>query len=163
MGCPPAPVYKGARGEADRPSMGAPGGGVLLLVGVGLPFPTPTRRRKGRRRGRRKEREEKEERGQPPSPIRFGLGGRAPYVLSSTTRPIRPNTSSRIPVTPRYSEKYPNHSEPFRCPNIVVQYIDLYVSTISRLLVMSPISSGTPNYLRYIKSHKLIIPIVIDR
>ena len=39
---PPAPVYKGARGEAGRPSMGAPGGGVLLLVGVGLPFPTPT-------------------------------------------------------------------------------------------------------------------------
>ena len=36
---PPAPVYKGARGEAGRPSMGAPGGGVLLLVGVGLPYP----------------------------------------------------------------------------------------------------------------------------
>ena len=34
---PPAPVYKGARGEAGWPSMGAPGGGVLLLVGVGLP------------------------------------------------------------------------------------------------------------------------------
>ena len=34
----PAPVYKGARGEAGRPSMGAPGGGVLLLVGVGLPL-----------------------------------------------------------------------------------------------------------------------------
>src|SRR4051812_39472249 len=34
---PPAPVYKGARGEAGRPLLGAPGGGVLLLVGVGLP------------------------------------------------------------------------------------------------------------------------------
>ena len=33
----------------------------------------------------------------------------------------------------------------FGVPNIVVQYIDLYVSTISRLLVISPISSGTPN------------------
>src|SRR5215216_1247394 len=54
----------------------------------------------------------------------------------------------RIPVTPRYSKKYPNHSEPFRCPNIAFQYIDLYLSTISRLLVMSVISSGTPNYLR---------------
>ena len=68
----------------------------------------------------------------------------------------------RIPVTLRYSEKYPNHSKPFRTPNIVVQYIDLYVSTILRLIVMSPISSGTPNYLRYIKTHKLIIPIVTE-
>src|SRR3989337_1482401 len=54
----------------------------------------------------------------------------------------------RIPVTLRYSEKYPNHSEPFRCPNIAFQYIDLYLSTISRLLVISVILSGTPNYLR---------------
>src|SRR5215216_1309355 len=54
----------------------------------------------------------------------------------------------RIPVTPRYSEKYPNHSEPFRCPNIAFQYIDIYLSTISRLLVMYVISSGTPNNLR---------------
>ena len=76
LGClevPPAPVYKGARGQAGRPSMGAPGGGVLLLVGVGLPFPTPTRRRKGRRRGRRKEREEKKERGPDPL-VQLGLG-----------------------------------------------------------------------------------------
>ena len=70
---PPAPVYKGARGEAGRPFMGVPGGGVLLLVGVGLPFPTPTRRRKGRRRRRRKEKEEKEERGAGPL-VQFGLG-----------------------------------------------------------------------------------------
>ena len=34
---PPAPVYKGGRGEAGRPLLGVPGGGVLLLVGVGLP------------------------------------------------------------------------------------------------------------------------------
>ena len=47
--------------------------------------------------------------------------------------------------------------------NIVVQYIDLYVSTISRHLVMSLISSGTPNYLRYIKTHKIVIRIVIKR
>ena len=47
-------IYKGARGEAGRPLQGAPGGGVLLLVGVGLPFPTPTRRWEGRRIGRRK-------------------------------------------------------------------------------------------------------------
>ena len=66
-------------------------------------------------------------------------------------------TPREIPVTLRYSGKYPNHSEPFRCPNIVVQYIDLYVLTILRLLVMSLISSGTLNYLWYIKTHKLII------
>ena len=63
--------------------------------------------------------------------------------------PVWPNKahyfSRWIPVTPRYSEKYPNHSEPFRSPNIVIQYIDLYASIISRLLIMSPISSGTPN------------------
>ena len=88
---------------------------------------------------------------------RKGEGGRAPNPLSNSdwawegrasppgSFPLRPNTLLRIPVTPRYSEKYPNHSEPFRTPNIVVQYIDLYVSTISRLLVMSPVSSGTPN------------------
>ena len=33
----PAPVYKGARGEAGRPLQGAPGGVLLLLVGVGSP------------------------------------------------------------------------------------------------------------------------------
>src|SRR3954463_8657771 len=84
-----------------------------------------------------------------PSPIRTrGKGGRrSPLALSSlpTKAHQGPLLLPRIPVTPRYLRKYPNHSEPFRCPNIVVQYIDLYVSTISRLLVMSPISSGTPN------------------
>ena len=35
LGCPPAPVYKGARGRPADP-VGMPGG-VLLLVGVGLP------------------------------------------------------------------------------------------------------------------------------
>ena len=34
---PPAPVYKGGRGEAGRPLWARQGGGVLLLVGVGLP------------------------------------------------------------------------------------------------------------------------------
>ena len=83
--------------------------------------------------------------------VQFGLGqgGARPALGSPSLIPVWPNKaqyfSRRIPVTPRYSEKYPNHSEPFRCPNIVVQYIDLYISTISRLLVMSPISSGTPN------------------
>ena len=38
--------------------------------------------------------------------------------------------------------------------------MNLYLSTILRLLVMSVIISGTLNYLRYIKTHKLIIPII---
>ena len=63
---PPAPVYKGARGEAGRPLQGAPGRGVLLLVGVGLPFPSPTRRGKEGEGG-------KEERGAGPL-VQFGLG-----------------------------------------------------------------------------------------
>ena len=66
---------------------------------------------------------------------------------------VGPIVPPGFPITPRHSDKYPNHSKPFRCRNIVVQYIDIYVSTISRLLIMSPISSGTPNYLRYIKTH----------
>ena len=39
-------------------------------------------------------------------------------------------------------------SELFRCLNNIVQYINLYVSTILKLLVMYVISSGTPNKLR---------------
>ena len=34
---PPAPVYKGARGEAGRPYGAQRRGGILLLVGVGSP------------------------------------------------------------------------------------------------------------------------------
>src|SRR3954465_10743008 len=73
-----------------------------------------------------------------PSPIRArGEGGRSSLFSLFPLKPIKAHYFSRNPVTPRYLRKYPNHSEPFRCPNIVFQYIDLYVSTISRLLVMS--------------------------
>ena len=54
-----------------------------------------------------------------------------------------------VPVTPSgnpvKSETFPEH---FRCPNIVIQYINLYVSDIPRLLVMSVISYKTLNKLR---------------
>ena len=40
-------------------------------------------------------------------------------------------------------------------------HINLYFRTILEFLVISVISSKTPNYLRYIKTQKLIIPIVI--
>ena len=97
-----------------------------------------------------------------PCPIRTrGGGGHASFLLASLLYSrMAQQDSILLPVNSRNSpvlRKYLNHLEPFRCPNIVIQYIDLYVSTISRLLVMSPISSGTPNYLRYIKTHKLII------
>ena len=45
----------------------------------------------------------------------------------------------------------------------MVQYINIYVSIISRLLIMSVITSETLNYLQYIKTHKLIIAIIIER
>ena len=37
LGCPPAPVYKGARGEEAAGQGGRAKGGVLLPPGVGLP------------------------------------------------------------------------------------------------------------------------------
>ena len=43
---------------------------------------------------------------------------------------------------------YPVPPEHFRCPNIIVQYINLYLSTILRFIVTSVISSGTPNNIR---------------
>ena len=149
---PPSHVYKGGEGRGGRPK----GGAILGLPSpsrIPLLFPIRSRREGKRGRGRRK-------RGGAPPLVQFGLGrrgGRAPPLGPSPLSPLKPNKahyfSRRIPVTLRYSEKYPNHSEPFRYPNIVVQYIDLYVSTILRLLVMSVISSGTLNNLRYIKSH----------
>ena len=82
-----------------------------------------------------------------------------PALLFSLMAHLGPLTPGRIPVTPRCSVKSRFHPEPFRCPNIGFQYINLYVSTISRLLVMSMIISGTPNNLRYIKTYKLIIKL----
>ena len=79
------------------------------------------------------------------------MGAGPPFLLplSFPVWPIKARYfPRRIPVTLRYSKKYPNHSQPFRCPNIAFQYIDLYLSTISRLLVMSVISSSSPNKLR---------------
>ena len=43
---------------------------------------------------------------------------------------------------------YPVPPGHFRCPNTIILYMNLYLSTISRLLVMSLTSSGTPNNLR---------------
>ena len=159
----PAHVYKG--GRRRRPALE----GARQVWGVLLGLPSPSRiplflSRVGEKKEGKREGVGKGKGGAAPFPlVQFGpMGGRAPPSLwPASSIPIWPNKaqyfSRRIPVTLRYSEKYPNHSEPFRCPNIALQYIDLYVSTISRLLVISPISSGTSDSLRYIKTHKLII------
>ena len=125
------------KGEAGRPLLGAPGGGVLLLVGVGLPSFLLLLR------GGKEGEEEKERGAPPPLPVQFGPEGegRAAYprpALSLSTNAHKAHYfSGGFPVTLRHSGFLRNHPEHFRCPNIVVQYIDLYVSTISSLLVMS--------------------------
>ena len=53
-----------------------------------------------------------------------------------------PRDPSGDPMTTRCTPKL------FRCPNTIVLYIILYLSTISRLLIMSVISSETPNNIR---------------
>ena len=93
LGVPPAPVYKGARREAGRPLQGAPGGGVLLLVGVGLPFPSPTRR------GKEGVGEGKGKGAPPPFLVLFGLKGRGvwPALAGPLFLPLGPLR----PIIPR--------------------------------------------------------------
>ena len=139
LGVPPGPIYKGSRG-GGRPAPMARQGGVLLLVGVGLLL-GGGKKWGGRRKGGRR----------PPLLVQFGPGGGGAQPTFgcpslSPLRPIWPITSpGGVPVTLRLSGFLRNHPEHFRCPNIAVQYINLYVSTISRLLVMSVITSRTPN------------------
>ena len=88
-----------------------------------------------------------------PCPIRTKGGeGRAAHeglsLLFSTKAHHGPYSSRGVPVTPGTPVKSRFHPEHFRYPNIGFQYINLYVSTISRLLVMSVISSGTRNNIR---------------
>ena len=138
----PLPPYIKEQGEEGRPRRRrrAQGGSPTPTGSRTPPFLVGVGEEKGEGEGRK---------GAPPSLVQFGLvhgegcghplGPFSPFPYG----PLRPNTNSRN--SPVFQKKYPNHSEPFRCPNIVVQYIDLYVSTISRLLVMSLISSRTPN------------------
>ena len=112
-----------------------------------------------------KEEGERRKEGAPPPPlVQFGPGGACHLLAGPLSSKAHggPLTSRGGLVTLRHSGFIRNTPEHFRCPNKMVQYINLYLSTISTLLVMSVISSGTPNNLRYIKSHKLIIPIVIE-
>ena len=140
MGCPLPPYIKEWRRGGPALSM-ARQGGVLLLVGVG-PQLGGGKKWGGRRKGGR--------RPPSPSPIRTRGRRRAAHLWQplslSPLRPIWPITSpGRVPVTLQLSGFLRNHPEHYRCPNIAVQYINLYVSAISRLLVMSVITSGTLN------------------
>ena len=140
---PPASVYKGSKGVLRRPRGGRRRSPTPTGSRTPLPVPCPTRRGGGRigKGGRR-----------PSLLVQFGLGGEGacglpwqplPLLHTRPIRPINPPGGSGNPSgTPVLSETSP---EPFRCPNIVIQYINLYVSTIPRLLVMSVITSGTPN------------------
>ena len=64
------------------------------------------------------------------------------------SRPITSPGGSRNPSVLR-KKKYSDHLEPFRCPNITFQYMNLYLSTILRLLVMSMISSETQKHITH--------------
>src|SRR3954464_5600527 len=56
-----------------------------------------------------------------------------------------------------HSSGPPTRDPPVLTPTIGFQYISLHVSTISRLLVISVITSETRNNLRYIKTYQLIV------
>ena len=125
----------------------APRRGVLLGLPSPSRIPLQGREREGRRgRGSRKG-------GAPPfpCPIRTPGGRGLPWLPSSLSTkahvgPLIPPGGSGNPSSTMVSSE--NSPEHFRCPNIAVQYINLYILTISRLLVMSVISSGTLNKLR---------------
>ena len=107
LGCPLAPVYKGAKGGGGRPRR-ARQGGVLLPPGVGLPSFLVGEGEGGRRRKRGRK-----EGAPPPSPCpirtRKGRGARPPPASFSLLPqgPCRPNNPLGVPVTPWYSGKMP--------------------------------------------------------
>src|SRR5215216_1995360 len=106
----------------------------------------------------------------PPLPLYIKDGGGEagqPLGRAHVWSPTRTPSPSRIPPRGREGEGRRGRGEgkggkpPFRCPNIAFQYIDLYVSIISRLLIMPVISSGTPNKFQSSNHITLLIQIVI--
>ena len=63
-----------------------------------------------------------------------------------TIRPIHSPGVSETPSSDTMATRC--IPKPLWCLNTIVLYINLYLSAISRLLVMSVISSGTPNNIR---------------
>ena len=94
--------------------------------------------------------------GFPPNPRRMGPRGGAhspPGAGSCPTQPMWPPgrggpsrwTPGTLPVAP---VQYRYAPETFQCPYDNFPYINLYLRTISELLVTSGIPSGTPNNFR---------------
>ena len=88
----------------------------------------------------------------PPGHVGIGEGGAQPLsglVCPFPFGPLGPPTLAGAPETPfghaGHSLVPPEH---FRTPIPFVQYINLHRRTIPELLVMSGISSGTPNNIR---------------
>mgnify|MGYP005837364921 CR=1 FL=1 len=92
--------------------------------------------------------------GAPTSPGYVRWGGRGAQPLSGLMCPL-PLAHKAPPTLAGASETHFGHTshhlvppEQFRTPIPFVQYTDLHLRTIPELLVMSGISSGTPNNLR---------------
>ena len=97
--------------------------------------------------------------------VLLGLQGQTPGTLASGPWTPQnfllrfPKTLWAFPFGPNNVFSYPNISgnirnlfrcipEPFRRSNTIIPYIKLYLRTIPEFLVMSMISSGTPNNIR---------------
>ena len=87
-----------------------------------------------------------ESRGQTPGTLASGPWTPQDFLLRF------PKTLWAFPFGPNKVFSYTNISgnirNPFRRPNTIIPYINLYLRTISEFLVMSVILSGTPNNIR---------------
>ena len=93
LGCPPAPVYKGAREEEAGPRRGAPGSRIPTPSWSRFP-PFLVQLGEGGKGGKR---ERKGERGRAPNPLSnsdWAWEGRAPPPGSFPLRPIKAQYSS---------------------------------------------------------------------
>ena len=132
-----------------------------LFIGEGARGAGPSRwdLEEGRRPGRGNL--PAKQRGAPPlgfplNPRRMGPRGGAqpsrswllPHAAHVAPREGWPSrwTLGTLPVAP---VQYRYAPETFRCPYDSFPYINLYLRTIPELLVMSEISSGTPNNIRF--------------
>ena len=84
--------------------------------------------------------------------VLVGLQGQTPGFPASNFLLRFPKTLWAFPFGPNNVFSYPNISgnirNPFQRSNTIIPYIKLYLRTIPEFLVMSMISSGTPNNIR---------------
>ena len=156
-GVPPPPYIKGGGGEGRPRGWRALGGGNLLQVGLPLPFLVQEgagrkERERGKARGRR-----------PPFLVLFGLKGRG--RASCPCRPLSLSTRAQQgPLVPAGGSGNPRYSDKCLKPSGTFM-VSKHSRPIYRSLRLDHfenprhvmITSGTPNYLRYIKTYKLII------